>query len=139
MQGKRKTASAPLEFNHAMVYVRELAPALRFYADLLGFEVIEQFGPSYARLKSPRGKTTLALHLVGPKDSPDAAGTRLYFETKDLEKVCATLVAAGATFTQLPKIMPWGWKHAYLHDPDGHEVSLYWAERKRFQKTSAMR
>jgi hypothetical protein len=32
--------------------------------------------------------------------------------------------------------MPWGWRHAYLDDPDGHEVSLYWAGRKRFQKTN---
>jgi hypothetical protein len=31
--------------------------------------------------------------------------------------------------------MPWGWKHAYVNDPDGHEVSLYWAGAKRFQKT----
>ena len=37
--------------------------------------------------------------------------------------------------TQPPKLMPWGWKHAYLNDPDGHEISLYWAGRKRFQKT----
>jgi hypothetical protein len=30
--------------------------------------------------------------------------------------------------------MPWGWKHAYLDDPDGHEVSLYWAGAKRLKK-----
>ncbi|MBI3696097.1 MAG: VOC family protein, partial [Acidobacteria bacterium] len=37
--------SSPLAFNHAMVYVRELSPALHFYADLLGFKVLEQAGP----------------------------------------------------------------------------------------------
>jgi hypothetical protein len=31
--------------------------------------------------------------------------------------------------------MPWGWRHAYLRDPDGHEVSLYWAGKARFKKT----
>jgi hypothetical protein len=31
--------------------------------------------------------------------------------------------------------MPWGWEHAYLNDPDGHEVSLYWAGDKRFRKS----
>jgi hypothetical protein len=35
--------------------------------------------------------------------------------------------------------MPWGWKHAYLDDPDGHEVSLYWAGAKRFKKTAPMK
>jgi hypothetical protein len=35
--------------------------------------------------------------------------------------------------------MPWGWKHAYLDDPDGHELSLYWAGKKRLQKPAATR
>jgi catechol 2,3-dioxygenase-like lactoylglutathione lyase family enzyme len=119
-----------------MVYVRDLARAQHFYADLLGLKVIEEFGGCYTRLRSPRGQTTLALHLVEPgKALPDADGVRLYFETKDLDTVCAVLEASGAVLTQPPKLMPWGWKHAYLNDPDGHEVSIYWAGRKRFQKT----
>ena len=32
-------------------------------------------------------------------------------------------------------MMPWGWKHAYLDDPDGHEISLYWAAGNRMKKT----
>jgi len=36
----------------------------------------------------------------------------------------------------MPKRMPWGWDHAYLDDPDGHEVSLYWAGTKRLRKTA---
>ena len=31
--------------------------------------------------------------------------------------------------------MPWGWRHAYLNDPDGHEISLYWAGENRMKKT----
>jgi catechol 2,3-dioxygenase-like lactoylglutathione lyase family enzyme len=132
----RKAPVSPVEFNHAMIYVRELARAQHFYADLLGFKVIEEFGGCYTRLRSPRGQTTLALHLVEPgKTLPDADGVRLYFETKDLDQVVKSLEADGVRFTELPKLMPWGWKHAYLNDPDGHEVSLYWAGRKRFQKT----
>jgi len=33
--------------------------------------------------------------------------------------------------------MPWGWKHAYLDDPDGHEVSVYTAGAKRLRKQRA--
>ena len=134
-----RTTSAALDFNHAMVYVRELAPALHFYADLLGFKLIEQYATAYARLQSPRGRTTIALHLVEPGKTPVSDGMRLYFETKDLDKFVKRLQAAGAQFTQLPKIMPWGWMHAYLNDPDGHEVSLYWAGKKRFQKSTMAR
>lgn len=129
---------APLDFNHAIIYVRQLAPALHFYSELLGFKVIEQVAESYARLKSPSGGSTFALHVVDPGKSPDAEGIRLYFETEDLEKLCAALATAGVEFSQPPKMMPWGWKHAYLNDPDGHEISLYWAGRKRYQKTPPM-
>ncbi len=131
----RKPSVIKLDFNHAMVYVRELAPATHFYADLLGFRLIEEYGGCYARLRSPGSRTTLALHLIQPGETPASDGIRLYFETKDLDKLCASLEAAGVKFTQLPKLMPWGWKHAYFNDPDGHEVSLYWAGRKRFQRT----
>ena len=35
----------------------------------------------------------------------------------------------------LPRMMPWGWRHAYLNDPDGHEISIYWAGEMRMEKT----
>jgi catechol 2,3-dioxygenase-like lactoylglutathione lyase family enzyme len=126
-----------LDFNHVMIYTKDVAQSLRFYQGLLKFKLIEKYGHDYARLQSPKGKTTIALHKtkdknVGRRRAKDIV---LYFETKDLDKLCATLVRHGAKFSQLPKIMEWGWKHAYLKDPDGHEISLYWAGRKRFEKT----
>lgn len=62
---QRNTSAGP-EFNHAMVYVRELGPALKFYADHLGFKVIEIYETAYARLQSPKGGMTIALHVVAP-------------------------------------------------------------------------
>jgi catechol 2,3-dioxygenase-like lactoylglutathione lyase family enzyme len=137
---KRKAkALSSLTFNHVMIYVRSVEGALRFYRGLLGFGLIEQIEheniPVYARLRSPLGPSTVALHLVEPGKTTRSDGVRLYFEADNLEKLCKRLQVAGAKFSQLPKLMPWGWKHAYLHDPDGHEVSLYWARAKRFRKT----
>jgi catechol 2,3-dioxygenase-like lactoylglutathione lyase family enzyme len=63
-------------------------------------------------------------------------GLRLYFEIRQLDALCAHLAAQGVPFLQMPKDMPWGWRHAYLRDPDGHELSLYWAGQKRFKKTT---
>lgn len=128
-----------LDFNHAMIYTRDVAASMRFYSDLLGLKLIDWTDwdgrPVYARLRAPRGTATIALHLLerGQK-LPEFGGVRLYFEIKDLEKFCKRLEAAGITLSKQPKLMPWGWKHAYLDDPDGHEVSLYWAGAKRFQK-----
>jgi len=132
---KPRPPSIGLTFNHAMIYVRRLEPALRFYRGALGFRLIERF-PGYARLRAPRGPATIALHVLGEGvTSVRSPGVRLYFETRGLDRLCQRLAAAGVRFKQKPKWMPWGWKHAYLDDPDGHELSLYWAGAKRLRKT----
>src|SRR5258708_8162617 len=93
-----KSASGPT-FNHAMVYSRDVAAARRFYVDHLGFKLLENFqhqGRSvYARLKSPRGSTSIALHLVAPGEELRTGGVRLYFEVRDLDRFCERLESAG--------------------------------------------
>jgi catechol 2,3-dioxygenase-like lactoylglutathione lyase family enzyme len=137
----RRRAPAPsgLEFNHAMIYTADYARALRFYRDQLGFRVIEEYPGGYGRLRSPAGRTTIALHALEPgqRMEPGTEGLRLYFETRGLDAACARLAASGVVFDRMPADMPWGWRHAYLRDPDGHEISLYWAGAKRFRKTTA--
>jgi len=125
-----------LEFNHAMIYVTELERSLAFYQGL-GFELIETYPRAYARLRSPRGTTSIALHVLDPGMQMDAAreGMRLYFEVEGLEGFCDKLAGRGVVFEKMPADMPWGWRHAYLRDPDGHEVSLYWAGEKRLRST----
>ncbi len=132
-------AGEKLTFNHAMIYVKDVDRGMRFYRDLMGFKLIEDFryeGASvYARLRAPGGDGTIALHLAGPGVSLASDGVRLYFEIRDLDGFCRKLQQKGFYITQMPRMMPWGWRHAYLNDPDGHEISLYWAGENRMQKT----
>jgi catechol 2,3-dioxygenase-like lactoylglutathione lyase family enzyme len=124
-----------IEFNHVIIYVSDVRKSLGFYQKALGFRLIEHYD-GYARLRSTRGRTTLALHETeGNEPPPKSNRIVLYFEVKRLENVCRDLARDGVKFSQMPKLMPWGWTHAYLRDPDGHEISLYWAGRKRFEKT----
>lgn len=129
-----------LTFNHAMIYSRDVDAALRFYRDLLGFKLLEDFRHEercvYARPKASRGNATIALHLLEPGKELQPGAIRLYFETDDLKRFCKSLEKAGAVLTQQPKKMPWGWTHAYLNDPDGHEVSIYSAGQKRLKRTA---
>ena len=139
-----KKQKPKVSFNHAMIYVRDVARAQHFYQDLLGLKTIDvfQFGshPVYARLHSPVGTTTIALHQVEPgKELPPFDSIRLYFEVKELDSLCRSLQAAGVEITQLPQPMPWGWTHAYVNDPDGHEVSLYWAGAKRLRGSATVK
>jgi catechol 2,3-dioxygenase-like lactoylglutathione lyase family enzyme len=128
-----------LTFNHAMIYVKDVERGLVFYRDLLGFKLIEDFryenAPVYARLRSPGGDGTIALHQVGPGESVSSDGVRLYFEVRELDEFCRKLQQKNFYITKLPRMMPWGWRHAYLNDPDGHEISLYWAGENRMKKT----
>ena len=62
-------------------------------------------------------------------------GVRLYFEVRELDAFCGSLQRKNFYITQMPRMMPWGWRHAYLNDPDGHEISLYWAGENRMRKT----
>ena len=132
-------AGAKLTFNHAMIYVKDVERALHFYHDLMGFKLIEDFryegSAVYARLRAPGGDGTIALHLAGPGVSLASDGVRLYFEIRDLDGFCRKLQQKDFYITQMPRMMPWGWRHAYLNDPDGHEISLYWAGENRMQKT----
>ncbi len=128
-----------LTFNHAMIYAKDVERAMAFYRDLMGFKLIEDFryeGTSvYARLRAPGGDGTIALHQAGPGVSVASDGVRLYFEVRDLDDFCRKLQKKNFYITQLPRMMPWGWRHAYLNDPDGHEISLYWAGENRMTKT----
>jgi catechol 2,3-dioxygenase-like lactoylglutathione lyase family enzyme len=132
-------SAGKLTFNHAMIYVKDVERGLHFYRDLMGFKLIEDFRyqgtPVYARLRAPGGDGTIALHQAGPDVSVSSDGVRLYFEVRDLDDFCHKLQRKGFYITQLPRMMPWGWRHAYLNDPDGHEISLYWAGENRMKKT----
>ncbi len=132
-------AGDKLSFNHAMVYAKDVQRAVGFYRDLLGFKLIDEFRyenrPVYAHLRAPGGDGTIALHEAGPGASLASEGVRLYFEIRDLDDFCRKLQAKGFYITQMPRMMPWGWRHAYINDPDGHEISLYWAGENRMKKS----
>ena len=74
----------------------------------------------------------MAIHLAHGQ-SVESPGVRIYFEVHDLKGYCEGLSARGIKFDQPPKMMEWGWKHAYLKDPDGHELSFYYAGSNRIK------
>lgn len=71
-------------------------------------------------------------HLLDAKTE----GLRPYFEVQGLDAFCAALAKQGVLFDQMPKDMPWGWRHAHFRDPDGHQISLYRAGKARLRQTA---
>ena len=127
-----------LTLNHAMVYSRDVAASLRFYTEALGLKPLDLALPYYARLKSPKGMATLALHKLEPGAQLVPGAIRLYFETPELAAAIKRVQKAGYKVKAPAKKMPWGWTHVYLDDPDGHEVSLYWSAGLRTKRGNKM-
>jgi len=126
-----------MRLNHVLIYVADVGRSLAFYENELGFVRIEGSGKDgYARLRAPDGEATLGLHQrEGEGAVPQHEGIRLYIEVEDLDAACRRFQDRGVEFEQPPQDMPWGWRHAYLRDPDGHELSLYWAGDLRYRAT----
>ena len=120
--------------NHAVLYVRDARRSAAFYADVFGFEVVDQLPNGAAVfLRSPIADNhhDLGLFSVGP----DAAGpTRgqvgLYHlawqvaDITDLATAKQTLLAAGAYRGESDHGVS---KSLYGADPDGNEFEVMWA------------
>jgi catechol 2,3-dioxygenase-like lactoylglutathione lyase family enzyme len=115
--------------------VRDVDRAVAFYTGRLGFELEQQMGPAFARVR--RGDLTL--WLAGPTSSaarpmpddrrPEPGGwNRFVIELDDLAGLVATLRAAGASFRNDIVTGPGG-KQIVLDDPDGNPIELFEARR----------
>jgi len=123
-----------MRLNHVLLYVADVEEALRFYEGKLGFKRVEVGLPDYARVLASEGDATIGLHRISSQPRPPwNEGVRLYMEVENLDGVCRQLATQGVEFEQMPQEMPWGWRHAYLRDPDGHLLSLYRAGEQRLQ------
>jgi catechol 2,3-dioxygenase-like lactoylglutathione lyase family enzyme len=113
--------------------VNDVAASVEFYAGLLGFEVVQQFGPNMAIV----GKDGLTVWLAGPNASaarpmpdgrkPEPGGwNRFVVETPDIEVLAASLKAAGAHFRNDIITGPGG-RQVLVEDPSGNVVELFQA------------
>ena len=115
--------------------VNDVDRSVAFYVDQLGFEMVEQMGAAFARVKLG----DLTLWLAGPQSSaarpmPDdrqpAPGgwNRFVIEVDDLTAVIEALGADGAVFRNDVVTGPGG-KQILIEDPDGNPVELFEARR----------
>jgi catechol 2,3-dioxygenase-like lactoylglutathione lyase family enzyme len=125
----------------ALFQVYDMPRSIRFYRDLLGFEVIstspsvgeDRFG--WAWLRS--GKAEIMLNTAYELDkqrpaAPDAARVTghgdvcLYIGCPDVDGAFEELRSKGLKLRP-PSIAPYGMKQLYLTDPDGFNVCFQWA------------
>jgi len=117
---------------HVHLKVADLERSLKFYRDLLGFQVMQYYGSSAVFISAGGYHHHIGLNTWysknGSPPSPRSTGlfhtAILYPTRKDLANALKRLVGARYPLTGASDH---GVSHAlYLDDPDGNGVELYW-------------
>lgn len=130
------TVPAGTRIGHVHLKVADLERALKFYRDLLGFEVQQFYGDSAVFISAGGYHHHIGLNTWHSKNAPPApvrsAGlfhtAILYPERKDLAVILKRLKDANYPLTGASDH---GVSEAiYLNDPDQNGVELYWDKPK---------
>lgn len=111
----------PFSLNQVTVSVTDLERSFEFYNKLGLFPVVKS--PHYARFIVPENEATFSLHLAETVNST----TVIYFETSNLDQTVERLKEDGFQFALEPTDREWQWREAYMHDPDGNKICIYYA------------
>lgn len=127
-----------------LLQVYDMPTSIRFYRDVLGFEVIDtssQLGEdSFHWVLLRLGDAELMLNTAYEFDherppAPDRArsaahdDTALFFGCPDVDAAYEHLRAKGVA-VKPPTTAPYGMKQLPLHDPDGYAICFQWPAGK---------
>jgi catechol 2,3-dioxygenase-like lactoylglutathione lyase family enzyme len=102
------------------VPVADMERSLRFYRDVLGFEVQFTNGDPVSFAVMKQGGAELHLSI-----QPGKAGSlHAHLMIDDLDSVYERLRQAGAAVRQPPKVQPWGLRDVVVADPDGNTFEI---------------
>jgi catechol 2,3-dioxygenase-like lactoylglutathione lyase family enzyme len=111
-----------MNLNQVTVATTDVARAIEFYSKL-GLRVIVRT-PSYARFECPEGGSSFSIDLA---EQVSPSQTVVYFECTNLDETVNRLQLLGVCFRSLPSEQPYLWREAYLQDPDGNMLCLFFA------------
>jgi len=120
-----------------LVQVFDMPESIRFYRDVLGFEIVQQSTPgdrfdwAWLRLNGANLMLNTAYEEQDRPSAPDPAriaahaDTGLFFECPDVDATYRHLRAHGLDVEE-PKVAPYGMKQLYVSDPDGYSLCFQW-------------
>ncbi len=117
-----------MNLNQVTIYTNKFSESLAFYKTL-GLQIIVDSSPRYVRFECPDGDSTFSIHETS--DNSECSNIVLYFECEELEREVERLKNLGLQFEQEPKDQTWLWREAYLKDPTGNKICLYFAGENR--------
>ncbi len=117
-----------MNLNQVTVYTNKFSESLEFYKKL-GLKTIVDSAPRYVRFECLSGDSTFSLHEAS--DNSQCSNIVLYFECENLDKEVERLKNLGIKFEQEPTDQDWLWREAYLKDPAGNKICLFYAGDNR--------
>lgn len=117
-----------MNLNQVTLPALDVEASIVFF-ETLGLQLIVDSRPRYARFAFPGGGSSLSLHRVS--DQSSGPGVQVYFECPDLDQRVAQLKDNGIEFESGPVDQSWLWREAWLRDPHGNHICLFWAGENR--------
>jgi glyoxylase I family protein len=123
-----------------LLQVFDMPTSVRFYRDLLGFELVttsapgDHFGWALLRMNGVELMLNTAYEDGHRPLAPDLervaghADTTLFFSCPDVDEAYRQLQAKGLQI-QGPVIRDYGMKQLYVADPDGYQLCFQWSVR----------
>ena len=129
-QNKRETLR--LRSIEPSLTVTDLQRSVRFYTDVLGFVVGDEFKDDGGTLRGAMLKAgTCQIGLsqddwAKGRDRQRGVAVRIWCTTaQDIDALAGRIKAAGGKLTQEPKDEPWGGRSISIDDPDGFHLTIY--------------
>ncbi len=117
-----------MNLNQVTIFSEIPVETVEFFRTL-GLKLIVDSLPRYARLECPDGESTLSVHIA--ENVVAANNIVLYFECGNLDETVIALKSKGLSFDEDPTDREWLWRQAYLKDPNGNKICLFYAGDNR--------
>jgi lactoylglutathione lyase len=128
------SGTSPVHELRVAVTVDDYGGAIRFYRDVLGLPVLEEWEePAGSGAVLDAGRATLEILSAGQAELVDqvevgervAGPVRLALEVDDSAATAEALAAAGAELLGGPTVTPWSHRNVRLRAPDGMQLTLF--------------
>jgi predicted enzyme related to lactoylglutathione lyase len=117
-----------MNLNQVTICSEKPVETVEFF-EKLGLRRIVDSLPRYARFECPDGESTLSVQTA--ENVVVTNNVVLYFECENLDDEVARLKSLGLVFDEDPTDREWLWRQAYLTDPNGNRICLFYAGENR--------
>jgi lactoylglutathione lyase len=118
------------QIDYTIIFARNMPSMKAFYADIMGFPILRQFGEDWIEIGVGSNRLALTVYGVMFNDVPPAQGAlsvQLAFRVApaEVEKCAAELVAKGINLMSPVTDQTWGHRTVFFRDPDGNVIEIY--------------